>query len=158
MADFDWAQSVLDADERPSLSNIAKALQILAGSSANPELRSRMQDVSFQQLLSLFSGLAVSSEEESSDQTLWRNLLRCVGNMIADNGKRMKFENIVTSADCFVLFSVDSRRSEMITDPIYLKTLNTFLTANSNTPEAMALTDTAIKVLFNLCTDCSKSS
>ncbi|THY20107.1 hypothetical protein D6D02_02021, partial [Aureobasidium pullulans] len=132
MADFDWAQSVLDADERPSLSNIAKALQILADSSANPELRSRMQDVSFQQLLSLFSGLAVSSEEESSDQTLWRNLLRCIGNMIADN---------------------DSRRSEMVTDPIYLKTLNTFLTANSNTPEAMALTDTAIKVLFNLCTD-----
>ncbi|THZ69978.1 hypothetical protein D6C85_06292 [Aureobasidium pullulans] len=153
MADFDWAQSVLDADERPSLSNIAKALQILADSSANPELRSRMQDVSFQQLLSLFSGLAVSSEEESSDQTLWRNLLRCIGNMIADNGKRRKSENNVTSADCFVLFSVDSRRSEMVTDPIYLKTLNTFLTANSNTPEAMALTDTAIKVLFNLCTD-----
>ena len=158
MADFDWAQSVLDADERPSLSNIAKALQILADSSANPELRSRMQDVSFQQLLSLFSGLVVSSEEESSDQILWRNLLRCIGNMIADNGKRRKFENNVTSADCFVLFSVDSRRSEMVTDPIYLKTLNTFLTANSNTPEAMALTDTAIKVLFNLCTDYSKYS
>ncbi|KAI5204836.1 hypothetical protein E4T39_03400 [Aureobasidium subglaciale] len=90
MADFEWAQSVLDADERPSLSDIAKALQILADSSADPELRSRMQDVSFQQLLSLFSGLAVSSEQESSDLTLWRNLLRCIGNMIADNAPAQK--------------------------------------------------------------------
>ncbi|KAG9593954.1 hypothetical protein KCU77_g6359, partial [Aureobasidium melanogenum] len=123
MSEFEWAQSVLDADERPSLSNIAKALQILADSSADPLLRSRMQDVSFQQFLSLFSGLAASSEQESSDPTLWRNLLRCIGNMIADN------------------------------DPTYLKTLNSFLTSTSTSPEAIALADTTIKVIFNLCTD-----
>ncbi|KAG9944200.1 hypothetical protein KCU85_g8087, partial [Aureobasidium melanogenum] len=132
MSDFEWAQSVLDAEERPSLSNIAKALQILADSSADPVLRSRMQDVSFQQFLSLFSGLAASSEQESSDPTLWRNLLRCIGNMIADN---------------------DSRRSEIVADPTYLKTLNSFLTSTSNSPEALALADTTIKVIFNLCTD-----
>ncbi|KAH0368648.1 hypothetical protein KCU65_g3850, partial [Aureobasidium melanogenum] len=132
MSDFEWAQSVLDAEERPSLSNIAKALQILADSSADPILRSRMQDVSFQQFLSLFSGLAASSEQESSDPTLWRNLLRCIGNMIADN---------------------DSRRSELVADPTYLKTLNSFLTSTSTSPEALALADTTIKVIFNLCTD-----
>ncbi|KAG9526166.1 hypothetical protein KCV07_g566, partial [Aureobasidium melanogenum] len=132
MSEFEWAQSVLDGDDRPSLSNIAKALQILADSSADPVLRSRMQDVSFQQLLSLFSGLAASSEQESSDPSLWRNLLRCIGNMIADN---------------------DSRRSELIADPTYLKTLNSFLTSSSTTPEAIALADTTIKVIFNLCTD-----
>ncbi|KAI5277063.1 hypothetical protein E4T47_00105 [Aureobasidium subglaciale] len=132
MADFEWAQSVLDADERPSLSDIAKALQILADSSANPELRLRMQDVSFQQLLSLFSGLAASSAQESLDLTLWRNLLRCVGNMIADN---------------------DARRSELLEDPTYLKTLDSFLTSTSNTPESTTILDITVKVLFNLCTD-----
>ncbi|KAI4716088.1 hypothetical protein E4T48_07749 [Aureobasidium sp. EXF-10727] len=132
MSDFDWAQSVLDADERPSLSNIAKALQILADSSADPVLRPRMQDVSFQQLLSLFSGLAVSSEQDASDPTLWRNLLRCIGNMIADN---------------------DTRRSAIIADPTYLKTLNSFLTSTSPSAWATMLADTTIKVIFNLCTD-----
>ncbi|KAK6007338.1 hypothetical protein QM012_006346 [Aureobasidium pullulans] len=125
MSDFEWAQSVLDADERPSLSNIAKALQVLADSSADPVLRSRMQDVSFQQFLSLFSGFAASSEQDSSDPTLWRNLLRCIGNMIADN----------------------------VADPTYLKTLNSFLTSTSTSPEATALADTTVKVIFNLCTD-----
>lgn len=103
MFDFEWAQSVLDAEERPSLSNIAKALQILADSSADPVLRSRMQDVSFQQLLSLFSGFAVSSEQESSNPTLWRNLLRCIGNMIADNGKRRTQVFGIKDADCLIL-------------------------------------------------------
>ena len=101
MCDFEWAQSVLDADERPSLDNIAKALQILADSSADPELRSRMQDVSFQQLLSLFSGLSMSNEQEPKDATLWRNLLRCIGNMIADNGKRRTRVCREVDADCF---------------------------------------------------------
>jgi hypothetical protein len=102
MSEFEWAQSMLDGDDRPSLSNIAKALQILADSSADPTLRSRMQDVSFQQFLSLFSGLAASSEQESSDPTLWRNLLRCIGNMIADNGKRRTQVYRAKDADCFV--------------------------------------------------------
>ncbi|KAI4745624.1 hypothetical protein E4T50_03998 [Aureobasidium sp. EXF-12298] len=132
MSEFEWAQSVLDADERPSLDNIAKALQILADSSADPELRSRMQDVSFQQLLSLFSGLSMSNEQEPKDATLWRNLLRCIGNMIADN---------------------DTRRAEIVADPTYLKTLNSFLISPSNVPETTTLVDTTIKVLFNLCTD-----
>ncbi|KAI4786627.1 hypothetical protein E4T44_13829, partial [Aureobasidium sp. EXF-8845] len=132
MSDFEWAQSVLDADERPSLDNIAKALHILADSSADPELRSRMQDVSFQQLLSLFCGLAMSNEQEPKDPELWRNLLRCIGNMIADN---------------------DARRSEIVADPTYLKTLNSFLVSPSNAPETTMLADTTIKVLYNLCTD-----
>ncbi|KEQ93599.1 hypothetical protein AUEXF2481DRAFT_6668 [Aureobasidium subglaciale EXF-2481] len=132
MADFEWAQSVLDADERPSLSDIARALQILADSSADPELRLRMQDVSFQQLLSLLSGLAASSAQESSNLTLWRNLLRCVGNMIADN---------------------DARRAQLLEDPTYLMTLDSFLTSISNNPESTTLVDITVKVLFNLCTD-----
>lgn len=102
MSQFEWAQSVLDADERPSLDNIAKALQILADSGADPELRSRMQDVSFQQLLSLFSGLSMSNEQEPKDATLWRNLLRCLGNMIADNGKRKTRVCKERNADCLV--------------------------------------------------------
>ncbi|KAH0009848.1 hypothetical protein KCU78_g10553, partial [Aureobasidium melanogenum] len=47
----------------------------------------------------------------------------------------------------------DSRRSELIADPTYLKTLNSFLTSSSTSPEAIALADTTIKVIFNLCTD-----
>jgi hypothetical protein len=90
MSDFDWAQSVLDAEERPSLNHVAKALKVLADSSADVALRGRMQHVSFQQLLSLFSGLAASTEKETSNPSLWVNLLRCIGNMIADNGKRRK--------------------------------------------------------------------
>jgi len=102
MPEFEWAQSVLDADERPSLDNIAKALQVLADSSADLELRSRMQDVSFQQLVSLFSGLAMSNGREPKDPGLWRNLLRCIGNMIADNGKRRTTLYKSREADWFV--------------------------------------------------------
>ncbi|KAH0356252.1 hypothetical protein KCU83_g1149, partial [Aureobasidium melanogenum] len=47
----------------------------------------------------------------------------------------------------------DSRRSELVADPTYLKTLNSFLTSTSTSPEATALADTTIKVIFNLCTD-----
>jgi hypothetical protein len=57
-----------------------------------------------------------------------------------------------------VLFlSKDTRRSEIIADPTYLKTLNSFLISPSNAPETTMLADITIKVLFNLCTDHSKS-
>jgi hypothetical protein len=52
---------------------------------------------------------------------------------------------------------IDTRRAEIVADPTYLKTLNSFLISPSNAPETTTLADTTIKVLFNLCTDYSKS-
>lgn len=88
MTDLVWAKSVLDADAPSSWDDYAKALEMLANASANLDLRPQIQDISFQRLLSLFSAFASSTEEGSSDSTLWRNLLRIIGNMIADNGRQ----------------------------------------------------------------------
>lgn len=50
--------------------------------------------------------------------------------------------------------TVDVRRSELVTNSTYLKTLDQFLLSDSSAFEATTVAHTAIKVLFNLCTDC----
>lgn len=83
----------MDTDQLPDQNTASGALQVIADASANLDLRSQIQDDHlFSRLLSLFSSYAGSTGEALSDVSFWKNLLRCIGNLIADNGKRRIYD------------------------------------------------------------------
>ena len=85
MSELDWAKGEVKAGTDHE--NTTKALQILADASANLALRPNLQDDDFfAKLLECFSKTAIPSET-SFDPDLLRNILRCMGNLVADNGK-----------------------------------------------------------------------
>lgn len=81
MSDLQWAKAEIASTD---CHDTATALQILADASANLELRPQIQDGPFfKELLACFSRVSSMTSPETA---LLRNSLRCVGNLVADNG------------------------------------------------------------------------